>query len=265
MRTVDFAGWPHPVSVLGFGCASLGSRISRNDGIAAVERALAAGITWFDVAPSYGDGEAEAILGDVLRGTNTAILSKVGLRASAPSGLLRLVRGIARPIVAAVPGLRSLIKPMRSGAVARVSLSAEIIRTSVARSLERLKVDRIAVLALHDPSLDDVRSDEVLRALDDVKRQGLAARIGVAGAYDVGAAAHSADGAIDVAQFAAIDGAHRIAPLNAQGVFTVMHSVFAGGATLRDCFAANPNGVVLASSFAPAHLTANVAAAAAPL
>ena len=265
MRTVDFAGWPHPVSVLGFGCASLGSRISRNDGIAAVERALAAGITWFDVAPSYGDGEAEAILGDVLRGTNTAILSKVGLRASAPSGVLRLVRGIARPIVAAVPGLRSLIKPMRSGAVARVSLSAEIIRTSVARSLERLKVDRIAVLALHDPSLDDVRSDEVLRALDDVKRQGLAARIGVAGAYDVGVAVNAADQTVDVAQFAAADGMHRIAPLNARGVFAVMHSVFAGGATLRDCFAANPNGVVLASSFAPAHLTANVAAAALPL
>jgi len=37
MRTVHFAGWPNPVSALGFGCASLGSRISRKTGIAAIE------------------------------------------------------------------------------------------------------------------------------------------------------------------------------------------------------------------------------------
>jgi aryl-alcohol dehydrogenase-like predicted oxidoreductase len=261
MRTVAFAGWPHPVSVLGFGCASLGSRVSRKAGIAAIERALAAGISWFDVAPSYGDGEAEAILGEALRGAKVAILTKVGLKALQRGGIAKAVRSVARPVVAAVPGLHTLVKPARTGAVARVKLSAETIRTSLARSLERLKVERVAVLALHDPSDEDVRSDEVLRTLDDVKRQGLAARIGIAGAYDAFAAANAAIAAIDVAQFAAADGAHRIAPLNARGVFTVVHSVFAGGASLSDCFAANPAGVVLASSFNPEHLKANAAQA----
>src|SRR5690242_7253513 len=122
MRTVEFAGWPHRVSALGFGCASLGSRVSRAAGIAAIERALEAGITWFDVAPSYGDGEAEVILGEALRGANVAILTKVGLQASATSGVKRLIRGLARPVVAMAPGLRAMIKPMRSGAVARVKL-----------------------------------------------------------------------------------------------------------------------------------------------
>jgi len=260
MRTVEFAGWPHPVSALGFGCASLGSRISRKGGTAAIERALAAGITWFDVAPSYGDGEAEAILGAALSGAKVAILTKVGLQSVPSSGLKKMVRSVARPVVAAVPGLRSLLKPARVGAIARVKLSAETIRTSLARSLERLRVERVAVLALHDPSEEDVRSDEVLHALGEVKRQGLAARVGIAGAYDRFVSAHAADALIDVAQFAAADGVARIAPLRARGVFTVVHSVFAGRASLRDCLAANASGVVLVSSFKADHLKANVAA-----
>jgi aryl-alcohol dehydrogenase-like predicted oxidoreductase len=261
MRSVELAGWPSPVSALGFGCASLGSRVSRKAGAAAIESALAAGITWFDVAPSYGDGEAESILGDALGGAKVAILTKVGLSSRPASGVTKVVRRVVRPIISAVPSLRSLVKPLRAGAIGRVALSAETIRASLNRSLERLKVDRVAVLALHDPSDDDVRSDEVLRALDDVKRQGLAVRIGIAGAYANFAAAHESNRQIDVAQVAADEGAGRIAPLNARGVFTVTHSVFAGGSSLRDCFAANPAGVVLASSFRAEHLKANVAAA----
>lgn len=267
MRRVEFAGWPTPVSALGFGCASLGSRVSRKAGVTAIERALAAGITWFDVAPSYGDGEAEAILGEVLAGTKVAIVTKVGLRAERASGLRKVVRSLARPVVAALPGLRSAIKPMRADAVQRMALGAESIRDSVMRSLERLRVDRVAVLALHEPADDDLRRDEVLRALDDVKRQGLAARIGIAGSDANFVAANDANREIDVAQFAASplpDYATLVAALRGRGAFVVTHSVFAvGGAAdpMRDCFDANPQGVVLASSFRAAHLTANVAAA----
>lgn len=277
MRTVEFDGWPQPVSALGFGCASLGSRISRKSGIAAIERALAAGITWFDVAPSYGDGEAESILGDALRGTKVAIVTKVGLRAETAGKFSKALRGFARPIVAAVPGLRAMAKSARAGTIARVPLDANAIRASIMRSLERLRVDRVAVLALHDPSDDDLRRDEVLRALEDVKRQGLAARIGMAGSYANFVAANSASRAVDVAQFAASPSAQystQVGALRAREAFVVTHSVFAAQAdvaramkadaatALRYCFSANPTGVVLTSSFAPEHLRLNAAAAA---
>ena len=267
MRTVEFDGWPTPISALGFGCASLGSRVSRKAGITAIERALAAGVTWFDVAPSYGDGEAEAILGDALAGTKVAIVTKVGLRAERASGLGKVLRSLARPVVAAVPGLRSAIKPKRAGAVQRLPLSGESIRSSVMRSLERLRVERVAVLALHDPAEDDLRRDEVLCALDDVRRQGLAARIGVAGSYANFLVANDANRAIDVAQFAASpspDYPAQVAALQGRGVFVVTHSVFAVGGEadpMRRCFEANPNGVVLASSFGAAHMSANAVAA----
>ncbi len=266
MRTIPLAGWPHPVSALGFGCASLGSRISRKAGMAAIERALAAGITWFDVAPSYGDGEAEGILGTVLGGASVAIVTKVGLRAPATRGFARVARALARPLVTALPGLRSLIKPLRADAVARILLDGENIRASLSRSLERLKVDRVAVLALHDPVSEDLRRDDVLRALEDVKRQGLAARIGVAGSFDNFVVTHEARPFIDVAQFAVSASGRcsaQVGSLVARDAFVVTHSAFAAtnSQQLRYAFGANPSGIVLASNFASEHLKANVAAA----
>jgi len=58
------------VSPLGFGCGAVGGLMVRGDPAeqtAAVARALDAGITYFDTAPSYGDGRSEENLGRVLR------------------------------------------------------------------------------------------------------------------------------------------------------------------------------------------------------
>ena len=56
MRMVRVPRLDRDVSAIGFGCASLGSRISAADGRRAIARALDLGLTWFDVAPPYGDG-----------------------------------------------------------------------------------------------------------------------------------------------------------------------------------------------------------------
>ena len=287
MRTVACDGLG-AVSALGFGCASLGSRISAATGARAVERALDAGVTWFDVAPSYGDGAAETILGDALRGVPAQIVTKAGL-AAPPKGLLKRVAGaVARPVVAALPGLRPLVKRLRPDGARRVALDAETVRVGLLRSLERLRRDAVAVLALHDPSTDDVRDEAVIRALCDLKDEGLAALIGVAGTPEAIRAAERAGLPVDVAQTAHSPFAPGLRPLLGMHAFTVTHSVFGVGGALaalktaakRDtallerlgyddlprllldyAFAANPRGVVIASSFAEGHLAANVAAA----
>lgn len=58
------------VSALGYGCGSIGGLMVRGDPseqTRAVGRALEAGITYFDTAPSYGDGRSEENLGRALR------------------------------------------------------------------------------------------------------------------------------------------------------------------------------------------------------
>lgn len=291
MRTVSCEG-VGDVSALGFGCASLGSRVSPKRGRVAIERALQAGVTWFDVAPSYGDGKAEEILGDAVRGAGVAIATKVGLVAPPAGALKRVVGAIARPLVSAIPALRPLAKRLRPAAALRLPLDAETVRVSVLRSLERLGVDSIAMLALHEPTLDDIASEDVARAVADIRDQGLAARIALAGPPAVLRAAAARGFPFDVAQVANSPFERGLAAVKDVAPFTITHSVFgvAGAlARLRDllgtsaaarsafkslgydepasllmayAFASNPAGVVIASGYAAGHLAANAAAAA---
>jgi aryl-alcohol dehydrogenase-like predicted oxidoreductase len=58
------------VSMLGFGCGNVGGLIIRGahqDRVRGVARAMEAGINYFDTAPSYGNGQSEQNLGQVLR------------------------------------------------------------------------------------------------------------------------------------------------------------------------------------------------------
>lgn len=285
MRTVQCAG-VGAVSALGFGCASLGSRISEKAGRAAIDAALQSGVTWFDVAPSYGDGAAERILGQALKGTDAHIVTKAGLVAGRRNPVKRAIGAVARPIVAAIPALRPLVKRLRPDNAQRLPLDAETLGLSLRQSLERLGRDRLAVFALHEPTLADVQNQAVIRALDDIKAQGLAARIAIAGSPEVFAAARAAGLPADTLQTAhsPFDKGLAAAPAD---VFTVSHSVFgvagaldrlkrvpaeklaaagfpdAASALLAYAFASNPNGVVLASSYAPGHLAKNTTAASA--
>jgi D-threo-aldose 1-dehydrogenase len=119
---------------LGLGCASLGSPdISDRDAEAVIAAAVAAGIRFFDVAPLYGGGLAEARLGRVLRDlprddyvlcTKTGVTRPYGQPPTPPGG-------------------------MRRGADVW-DYSARATRESVGRSLERLGVERLDVVHLHD-------------------------------------------------------------------------------------------------------------------
>jgi len=58
------------VSALGFGCGAVGGLMVRGDEktrVRAVERAIEAGINYFDTAQIYGDGQSEIHLGQVLQ------------------------------------------------------------------------------------------------------------------------------------------------------------------------------------------------------
>ncbi len=74
------------VSRAGFGGGGIGQvwgATTEDEAIASVHRALDLGITFFDVAPSYGDGRAEEALGKALEGRSEPVVvaTKVRLRA----------------------------------------------------------------------------------------------------------------------------------------------------------------------------------------
>ena len=68
------------ISRVGLGCNNFGSRLDRDATAAVVNAALDAGITFFDTADTYGGGDSERFLGEVLadRRSEVVIASKFG-------------------------------------------------------------------------------------------------------------------------------------------------------------------------------------------
>lgn len=300
MRRVELAGTTLSASALGMGCASLGSRYGARDGLRALDAAFDQGVTWFDVAPAYGGGDAEVILARFLAGKRdrVQVCTKVGLAAPGSSRMKKLLMPLARPVVARLKGLRGRIRQSGATTNQRLPLDAALIEESIERSLARLGTDHVDVYALHDPAPEDLGRDEVLRALERVIERGLARHVAVAGelAAALTGAAIPTFSVIQTADDPLTDPLDQIRAAAGRPIATISHSVFGVGGTrirlaqrLNDsadllgaahaagfagdgeavaaallmarALAANGAGPVLASMFGPGHLAANIAAA----
>lgn len=194
-------------SVIGFGCASLGSRVDAQAGLRALAAAADQGVEWFDVAPPYGRGQAEAILGQFLKDRpGLRVCTKAGLAPPRNSqGLKGRVMGVAMPlarqVLAVVPGLRGALRKSGAQANRKLPLTAELVRRSIDESLTRLGVERIDLYGLHKATPEEIANDELLRALEDILRAGKARAISVSGDADVARAAVGASvfGAVQLA------------------------------------------------------------------
>jgi len=174
-------------SVVGMGCASLGSRIGRREGLKALNRAFDAGITWFDVAPSYGDAEAETILGEFMlaRRGQVQICTKVGIKPAQTPMVMRVAKPILRCVTGWIPALRKYVSRARPMA-AKLPISAELILRSVDASLQRLGTDYLDVLALHGAEPDEVVHDDIVAALERIVALGKAKTISIASSLESG-------------------------------------------------------------------------------
>lgn len=288
-------------SAIGFGCASLGSRISAADGRRAIARALDLGVSWFDVAPPYGDGHAEALLGRALRGRRdkVVICTKFGIAAPQLSLAARLIRPAARQAVATFPSLRRVASRARPTGT-RAPIDPATIEATVTNSLRSLGTDHIDVLAMHDPAPGDAENDEIFVVLRRLIDKGYVRAVSIAGAPDSIIAAIRIGKPVDFAQFpdtplanaaprlrsrlpappmfvthgvfgsdaaeaiAALDGASRDRIVAIAGHHGIDASKATSDLLLPFAFSNNPNGVVIVSMFNPAHIERNIAAATAP-
>jgi aryl-alcohol dehydrogenase-like predicted oxidoreductase len=142
------------VSRLAFGAMTFGSgnipavyKVGRDDARALVERALAAGINFFDTADGYAAGQSETMLGEALRERRKEVVisTKVGMRVG--------------------------------DALLRSGLSRRHVIGSCEASLERLGTDYIDLYIVHrfDPLTP---LEETLSALDDLVRRGMVRYVG---------------------------------------------------------------------------------------
>jgi len=152
---------------LGLGCAPIGnlfSAVTDEDAAATVDASWAAGIRLFDTAPLYGNGLSELRLGRALAGRardEYVLSTKVGrlLRPSATSEGSIFVDVPAREAVFAY--------------------GADDVRRSIGESLERLGVDRIDVVHVHDPDDHEAEAlDGAFPALVQLRDEGVIGAVG---------------------------------------------------------------------------------------
>lgn len=143
------------VSEIGFGAWAIGGvtsaggvpvgwgRTVDDDSMAAVRRAVELGVTFFDTADIYGHGRSESLLGIVLsrRRSEVVIATKVGV--------------------------------VRTSAGEHIKdFSKQHIFLAVDASLRRLRTDYIDVYQLHNPTLDDLRHEEIQEAMGTLQSLG---------------------------------------------------------------------------------------------
>jgi aryl-alcohol dehydrogenase-like predicted oxidoreductase len=118
------------ISALGFGTWALAGRyrygwgaVDDEESIAAIRRAIEAGVSWVETAPTYGDGHSEEVVGRALEpfdvGEEVLVFTKCG-------------------------------RPWRGGEV-YFDLRPESIRAECEASLRRLQVERIDLYQFHWP------------------------------------------------------------------------------------------------------------------
>lgn len=169
------------VTRLGFGGASIGGlyrAVEDADARAVVGHAWQMGIRYFDVAPLYGYGRAERQMGAVLAGQprdGFVLSTKVGRllypSRAIPTGADRdrqLADGREDAYYVPLPDERPVFDYSYDG-----------VMRSVEQSLERLGIDRIDILYIHDPDEHwEAAIGGAYPALDRLRSEGLVGAIG---------------------------------------------------------------------------------------
>lgn len=159
---------------LGFGGANLYGGRSRTASLKLVETAVECGITHFDLARLYGHGDAESVIGQLPAATRNKLrlVSKAGILPVEMSFGWRL-RAKAHALSRMFPA-PPILQPRFN------MFSQSELRKSVETTLQKLRVDCLDMLLLHECKPKNAESPETLGLLQDLRREGKIRAFGTA-------------------------------------------------------------------------------------
>jgi D-threo-aldose 1-dehydrogenase len=160
------------VTCFGFGGASMGNMytVAHDDAaVKAIRSAHEAKVRYFDTAPMYGFGKSERLYGSVLK--------------DQPRDSFVLSSKVGRLIVAGKPTPESedTCFVEIDNAYSIFDYSRDGVLRSLEESRKRLGIDKIDIVYIHDPDVNDSFKqalEEAFPALADLKSQGIIGAIG---------------------------------------------------------------------------------------
>jgi aryl-alcohol dehydrogenase-like predicted oxidoreductase len=159
MRRITLHRTSWQTSAAGFGCVGLTLLDDPAGAVALLEAAFAEGITHFDVARSYGFGQAEGILGRFLQGKRdrVTVTTKFGIAPIAALARRQGLVSLARKIVHRFPILRkAAARGARSMTKAAV-FDPAVAAANLEQSLRELRTDYVDLYLLHEAELADAK------------------------------------------------------------------------------------------------------------
>lgn len=165
LASVEIGATGLEVTRLGIGGVALG-RVTEEDAVATLRRNLEMGVRYYDTAPVYGRGFSERRVGSVLSAmpaSSYTISTKVG----------RLLEPVTPERVGNIPG------PGSQEVDAVFNFTYDGAMRSFEESLERLGLDRVDILLIHDPDNHYGQAIEgAYKALAELRSQGVVTAIG---------------------------------------------------------------------------------------
>ena len=139
---IGFGGWAIGGAAEASGTPIGWGRSSDDESLAAIRRARDLGVNFFDTSDSYGFGRSESLLGIVLsrKRQDVVIATKVGV--------------------------------VRADGTLKKDFSKEHIFHAVDGSLKRLRTDYIDLYQMHNPTLQDLRREEIQEAMEMLQDAG---------------------------------------------------------------------------------------------
>ncbi len=203
MIFTTFGRLGRPSSLVGFGCAPLGSRYGKSESLRALANAFDQGVNYFDVARAYGYGDAEEILGSFIRGRRDQVIvaTKFGIEPPVMTPARRFVKAVTRNVFRVAPGLRRAVRRRLGNQFARRRFDRDQAARSLDESLRQLRTDRVDVFLVHDCTLEALADGGLFDFLEGLVATGKALTVGVSGDRKVVEQAVRQRPGIAVAQF----------------------------------------------------------------
>lgn len=171
-------------SVLGFGCAPIMGAVGGKKGRNAIECAIDNGVNHFDLARSYGFGEAEKFVGQIIKNKRDKVIlaSKFGIKANCKAKVLVPFKPLVREIL---EFKKSIYKTDNSLGLKndnnnfkadrfhnRIELNVNEMKISLEESLKALGTDYLDYFFIHEPidSIDNI--DDLIYLSEKLKKEG---------------------------------------------------------------------------------------------
>jgi aryl-alcohol dehydrogenase-like predicted oxidoreductase len=188
MKFNQFGTTGMTVSEIGFGGSRIGGffadKHSSKEALNVLRKSLDSGITFYDTADMYSQGESESLIGMAFRGRREQVIlaTKGGYCLPARRSIMRRIKPLIRPIVNALGLKRTRLPVGISGALSQ-DFSPSHLTSAVETSLKRLQTDYVDLYQLHSPRAPFLQSEafgEALETLEKLKGEGKLRFYGVA-------------------------------------------------------------------------------------